>query len=79
MAAPIDVAVFKDGLIVLGVAAVLVPLARRLGITPVVTFLAAGAVFGPFGLAALDRYPIQWWPRNRRRTRRRCAVVFDRH
>jgi len=62
MAAPIDVSVFKDGLIVLATAAVLVPLARRIGITPVVTFLAAGAVFGPFGLAALgDQFPpLQW-------------------
>ena len=56
MAAPIDVAVFKDGMIVLGVAAVLVPLARRLGITPVVTFLAAGAILGPYGLAALAQF-----------------------
>ena len=56
MAAPIDTAVFKDGMIVLATAAVLVPLARRAGITPVVTFLAAGAVLGPFGLAALADY-----------------------
>ncbi|MGI9477806.1 MAG: cation:proton antiporter [Hyphomicrobiaceae bacterium] len=56
MAAPIDVSVFKDGMIVLATAAVLVPLARRAGITPVVTFLAAGAIFGPFGLAALTNY-----------------------
>ncbi len=62
MAAPIDVAVFKDGMIVLATAAVLVPLARRLGITPVVTFLAAGAVLGPFGLAALAQYvPVLSW------------------
>ncbi|MFT5508848.1 MAG: CPA2 family monovalent cation:H+ antiporter-2 [Hyphomicrobiaceae bacterium] len=62
MAAPIDVAVFKDGMIVLGVAAVLVPLARRLGVTPVVTYLAAGAILGPFGLAALAQYvPALTW------------------
>lgn len=62
MAAPFDVAVFKDGMIVLATAAVLVPLARRLGITPVVTFLAAGAVLGPFGLAALAQYvPVLSW------------------
>ena len=62
MAAPIDVAVFKDGLIVLATAAVLVPLARRYKVTSVVTFLAAGVVFGPFGLAALAPYfpPLQW-------------------
>jgi CPA2 family monovalent cation:H+ antiporter-2 len=56
MAAPIDVVVFKDGLIVLATAAIFVPLARRVGITPVFTFLAAGAIFGPFGLAALAKY-----------------------
>ncbi|MGI9477632.1 MAG: cation:proton antiporter, partial [Hyphomicrobiaceae bacterium] len=62
MAAPIDVSVFKDGMIVLATAAVLVPLARRAGITPVVTFLAAGAIFGPFGLAALAEYvPVLSW------------------
>lgn len=62
MAAPIDVAVFKDGLIVLATAAVFVPLARRLGVTPVVTYLAAGAVLGPYGLAALAHYvpALQW-------------------
>ncbi|MFY0612502.1 MAG: cation:proton antiporter [Hyphomicrobiaceae bacterium] len=62
MAASIDVGVFKDGMIVLATAAVLVPLARRAGITPVVTFLAAGAIFGPFGLAALAEYvpAISW-------------------
>lgn len=56
MAGSIDVSVFKDGMIVLATAAVVVPLARRLGITPVVTYLAAGAVLGPFGLAALAEY-----------------------
>lgn len=62
MAGSIDVAVFKDGMIVLATAAVVVPLARRLGITPVVTYLAAGAVLGPFGLAALAEYaPLLSW------------------
>jgi K+:H+ antiporter len=56
MAAPIDVVVFKDGLIVLATAAILVPLGRRVGITPVFTFLASGAILGPFGLAALAQY-----------------------
>lgn len=62
MAAPADLTVFKDGMIVLATAAVLVPLARRAGITPVVTFLAAGAVLGPFGLAALSEQfpPLNW-------------------
>ncbi len=54
MASTIDVSVFKDGMIVLATAAVLVPVAHRLKITPVVTFLAAGAVLGPYGLAALS-------------------------
>ncbi|MBU2531666.1 MAG: cation:proton antiporter, partial [Alphaproteobacteria bacterium] len=62
MAAPIDVAVFKDGMIVLATAAVLVPIARRFRITPVVTFLAAGAILGPYGLAALANFvPVLGW------------------
>ena len=62
MASTIDVSVFKDGMIVLATAAVLVPVAHRLKITPVVTFLAAGAVLGPYGLAALSDVfpPLKW-------------------
>jgi CPA2 family monovalent cation:H+ antiporter-2 len=62
MATTIDVSVFKDGIIVLATAAVLVPVAQRLRVTPVVTFLAAGAILGPYGFAALSDVvpPLKW-------------------
>jgi CPA2 family monovalent cation:H+ antiporter-2 len=62
MATTIDVSVFKDGMIVLATAAVLVPVARRLKITPVVTFLGAGALLGPHGLGTLSDVlpPLDW-------------------
>lgn len=44
---------FKDALIVLATAGVVVPLMHRLKISPIVGFLAAGAALGPFGLGAL--------------------------
>src|SRR6056297_1426442 len=56
MAAAVDVSVFKDGMIVLATAAVFVPLAKRVGITPVVAYLVAGAILGPYGLAALAEW-----------------------
>lgn len=44
---------YKDVLLFLATAGVAVPLAQRLRIPPVLGFLAAGAVLGPFGLGAL--------------------------
>ncbi len=41
---------------VLGAAGVVVPLVRRLHVSPVIGFLAAGAVMGPTGLGALSAY-----------------------
>jgi monovalent cation:H+ antiporter-2, CPA2 family len=53
MATTLDLATYKDSLIVLTTAAVLVPLATRLKINPVMSFLAAGILLGPFTLRAL--------------------------
>ena len=62
MATPVDVGVFKDGLIVLATAAVAVPIARRYGLSPVITFLAAGAIFGPHGIATFrEQLPALEW------------------
>lgn len=44
---------FKDALIVLATAGVVVPLMHRLKVSPIVGFLAAGAFLGPYGLGAL--------------------------
>ncbi len=62
MAGTLDVGLFKEGMIVLATAAVLVPAARHLRISPVITFLAAGALLGPHGLASLSCIvpPLEW-------------------
>lgn len=48
-----EIANFKDALIVLATAGVVVPLMHRLRISPIIGFLAAGAVLGPYGLGQL--------------------------
>jgi CPA2 family monovalent cation:H+ antiporter-2 len=48
-----EIANFKDALIVLATAGVVVPLMHRLRISPIIGFLAAGACLGPKGLGAL--------------------------
>ena len=45
--------IYKDALIVLSTAGVVVPVMQRLKITPVLGYLAAGALLGPKGLGAL--------------------------
>lgn len=53
MAGSFDVLAYKELVLVLGTAAVVVPALLRLGINPVLGFLAAGAVLGPDGLGRL--------------------------
>ena len=53
MAASINIEVYSDALVVLGTAGIVVPLVRRFGISPVLGYLAAGAVLGPLGLGSL--------------------------
>lgn len=48
-----DPALYKDMLIVLATAGVVVPVMHRLKVTPVLGYLAAGALLGPKGLGAL--------------------------
>ncbi len=53
-----DIAFYKESLIVLGAAGVVIPLFHRLQISSVVGFMLVGIVVGPFGLGALAaRYP----------------------
>ncbi|MFM7084477.1 MAG: cation:proton antiporter [Hyphomicrobium sp.] len=47
MAATLDVNTYKDAMVVLGTAAVVVPLMQRLRISPIVSYLMAGVFFGP--------------------------------
>lgn len=58
MALPVDSAIFKDALIVLGAAAIVVPVFHSLKVSPVLGYILIGMIVGPFGLGALaDRAP----------------------
>lgn len=54
MAPETDLAVYKDVLLVLGTAGVVVPLMTRIKVSPVLAFLIAGAVLSPKGLGLLS-------------------------
>lgn len=56
MAGPTDVWEFKDALIILGTAAVVAPVMPRLKVSPVLGYLAMGALLGPHGLGQLAEY-----------------------
>jgi CPA2 family monovalent cation:H+ antiporter-2 len=58
----INVTAYSDALVVLGTAAVVVPLVRRWGFNPVLGYLGAGAVLGPFGLGSfIKSIPALYW------------------
>lgn len=59
----LNIPAYSDALVVLGTAAVLIPLFRRWGVNPVLGYLAAGALLGPFGLGAyVTRFrPLYWF------------------
>lgn len=62
MAASFDIAGYSDALVVLGTAAVIVPLARKTGISSILGNLGAGAVLGPLALGSfIDRVPALRW------------------
>ncbi len=48
-----DFGIYRDVMIVLGTAAVLVPLGQRFKLSPILGFLIAGALLGPGGLGSL--------------------------
>lgn len=50
MAGAVDLSSLKDAILVLGTAGIVVPLMHRLKISPILGFLAAGAILGPKGL-----------------------------
>ena len=70
MAATFNIEVYSDALVVLGTAGIVVPLARRYGLSPVLGYLGAGAILGPMGLGTLMPHaPWLYWvtvvdPRN---------------
>ena len=49
----LDLSLYKEALIVLGGAAVVIPLFHRLRISPVLGFILIGVFVGPFGIAQL--------------------------
>jgi monovalent cation:H+ antiporter-2, CPA2 family len=53
MSAPADLEVYKDALLILGTAGVVVPAMHRFKISPVLGFLIAGAILSPKGLGVL--------------------------
>ena len=53
MTTPVDSAIFKDALIVLGAAALVVPVFHSLKVSPVLGYILIGMIVGPFGLGAL--------------------------
>ncbi|MDQ2080338.1 cation:proton antiporter [Xanthobacteraceae bacterium Astr-EGSB] len=62
MSAPINLESYSDALVVLGTAGVVVPLVRRLGLSPVLGYLAAGAILGPLGLGSfIHTVPLLYW------------------
>ena len=62
MAPAVDISAYSDALVVLGTAAVAVPLVRRSGISPVLGYLAAGALLGPLGLGSFIKdVPALYW------------------
>ncbi len=62
MSATLDIANYKDTLLFLGTAGVVVPIVHRFRISPVIGFLAAGAILGPYGLGRFTGLyaPLDW-------------------
>jgi CPA2 family monovalent cation:H+ antiporter-2 len=53
---------YSDALVVLGTAGIVIPLVRRLGLSPVLGYLGAGAVLGPLGLGTFkEQIPGLYW------------------
>jgi monovalent cation:H+ antiporter-2, CPA2 family len=62
MAAGIDLSAYKELVLVLGTAAIIVPAVVRYGLNPIFGFLAAGAILGPDGLGQLvGHLPLLSW------------------
>ena len=62
MTPTINIAAYSDALVVLGTAGILIPMVSRLGISPTLGYLLAGAVLGPLGLGSfIHSYPWLYW------------------
>jgi len=62
MAGSINIPAYSDALVVLATAGVVVPLVQRLGISPILGYLVAGAILGPLGLGSfISEIPVLYW------------------
>lgn len=62
MAETNTIEIYSDILVVLGTAGIVVPLVRRWGVSPILGYLGAGVVLGPFGLGSLIKtFPVLYW------------------
>jgi K+:H+ antiporter len=53
---------YSDALVVLGTAGIVVPIVLRWRVSPVLVYLVAGAILGPFGLGSLQgTFPFLYW------------------
>ena len=61
--ADINITAYSDALVVLGTAGVLIPIFRKFGVSPVLAYLAAGAILGPNGLGSFTPsfHPLYWF------------------
>ncbi len=58
----INIDVYSDALVVLGTAGIVVPVARRWGLNPILGYLGAGAILGPLGLGSFTKsLPFLYW------------------
>jgi CPA2 family monovalent cation:H+ antiporter-2 len=62
VAATVNIDAYSDALVVLGTAAVVVPVLRRVGVSQILAYFGAGAVLGPFGLGSFVKsFPLLFW------------------
>jgi len=54
--APLDTSFYRQALVILGAAAIVIPLFHRLHVSSVLGFMLVGIAVGPFGLASLTPY-----------------------
>src|SRR5262245_36454199 len=62
MSLPANIDAYSDSLVVLATAGIIIPLARRFGVSPILGYLGAGAVLGPLGVGSfMSSYPLLYW------------------
>ena len=58
----INIDAYSDALVVLATAAIVVPVVRRWGVSPILGYLGAGALLGPLGLGSfISSSPVLYW------------------